>query len=623
MDDVETGYAVSENDNASEDSQSQSVEPDLPPETISELWGYLQPCGPGPSRILFPKAVCRWSFGRKRDNNINSIVLEALKISSQHCVITYQGNNKVTVLDMSSNGTWINGKKIGKGNTVELFNGNEICFGTTIPQPENGGIFPGYIYNHSADGLPSGDFYDNFKLGFQLGKGAFAAVHAVTHKSTGMKFAVKVISQHNLHRSLLSASARLQTNTRIMREISLMKQLEHPNICKLMQVYCDESAVIYLILELVNGGDLLSLIHERGRLAERHARDITYQICDAMAYIHDQGIVHRDLKPENILVTKEDHPIAKVADFGVAKLVDGMEMLRTICGTPYYIAPELDDPNQVDGYDHKVDSWLSGSQPFDIDDEAKFKARVVNWGVLARIKGLDRPALRFVHELLQKDPRVRLALSDAHDHYWLKDHIPYHHNIAALYRSARKLQYNAAQEGVNPAAPITELVEDEQLLHDEPMMVFLAADPDAPPQAHAPLQRRITVLAKAAEGGLPIRQPSLQMIANVSRQTGYSSTGPSGTPANDEGRNKRSLVPILEEASQITSGDVEMIAANPVKTPRPARKRARVTFGSPKKASASYRAVEDVPMESPVKAPPAKPIARRSSRIRKVNGRRH
>ncbi|KAH9475117.1 putative serine/threonine-protein kinase fhkC [Psilocybe cubensis] len=604
---------------------------ELTPDSIAQLWGFLEPLGPGPSAVRFPKAICRWSFGRKKDDNVNSVVLDCLKISSQHCVITYQGNNVVTVLDMSSNGTWINGHKIGKGKTMRLCDGDKICLGTTIPQPQNGGVDDyRYTYHHMADGKSYGGFTDNFLLGFELGKGAFASVHEAIHKKTGRAFAVKVIPPTILNRPFLSKLAAQRFYDRFTREIDLLKRLEHPNVCKFMQVYCEEYT-IYMILELVSGGELLSLIHKRGRLEERHARDITYQICDAMAYIHSQGIVHRDLKPENILVTDEDHPIAKIADFGIARLVDDVKMAWTICGTPYYIAPELEDFEYTERFNDKVDSWsvgiivfmmLTGKQPFvDADDPQKFKARKVDWITLSTTPATDQEAVYFVSELLEINPKLRLSLSHAHRHHWLRDHEPYHRSIAALYRSANR-------EPEDDSGPLI-------LSRPSPTLPVESSADNPPPEPASSLQPRAMVLAAAQESGAIIRQPSAEILINLSRQRSRNaSAGPSRIPANnDEDSNKRALDYISEEPSTGGFDDIDMLAESPIRTPRPARKKARVVFGSPTTANSESNqnmVNEDVQMMSPTKTPararrippPPKSVERRSSRIKKANLRK-
>jgi serine/threonine/tyrosine protein kinase RAD53 len=85
------------------------------------------------------------------------------------------------------------------------------------------------------------------------------------------------------------------------------------------------------------------------------------QICDAVAYIHLQGITHRDLKPENIMMTSTSPPECKIANFGLAKLVDNHTFLKTMCGTPAYLAPEIVlRTNSGQAYDSRVDTWSLG-----------------------------------------------------------------------------------------------------------------------------------------------------------------------------------------------------------------------------------------------------------------------
>jgi len=95
--------------------------------------------------------------------------------------------------------------------------------------------------------------------------------------------------------------------------------------------------------------------------AEYEVQRMAAQICHAVAYVHSQGITHRDLKPENVMITNTYPPNCKVADFGLAKLVDDGTFLKTMCGTPAYLAPEVMlRPSVNQSYDHRVDSWSLG-----------------------------------------------------------------------------------------------------------------------------------------------------------------------------------------------------------------------------------------------------------------------
>jgi calcium/calmodulin-dependent protein kinase I len=92
--------------------------------------------------------------------------------------------------------------------------------------------------------------------------------------------------------------------------------------------------------------------------SENVAAELTHKIVSSVKYLHKMGIVHRDLKPENLLYSSEssDSDI-KITDFGLAKIADGDLLLKTACGTPNYVAPEV---LQNAGYDASVDMWSIG-----------------------------------------------------------------------------------------------------------------------------------------------------------------------------------------------------------------------------------------------------------------------
>lgn len=115
--------------------------------------------------------------------------------------------------------------------------------------------------------------------------------------------------------------------TSIVREILIMRNLEHPNITELKTVFF-QPGTISLVLELVEGGDLLEKIVNNNGLSEADSKHITYQLCHALRYLHQKGVAHRDLKPENILLTKDYPPVVRLADFGLAKVADNVTRLK-------------------------------------------------------------------------------------------------------------------------------------------------------------------------------------------------------------------------------------------------------------------------------------------------------
>ncbi|KAJ3563307.1 hypothetical protein NP233_g9018 [Leucocoprinus birnbaumii] len=383
----------------------------------SHLWGALIPCNPQIARVDLWKIQKSYRVGRHPTDS--QIVFPGPKISNHHCDIVWDGNDShdavVTVHDKSSNGTWIGGSKIGKHCTRVLREGNEIGFGSSQQQADGNQDYR-FIFRMLA-GAPATDgvhaFYD---VTHELGKGSFATVMKAVERCSGRWYAIKIITEkHNRPTE--------QNRVAFDREINIMKQLKHPNICELKEVFYQESG-INLVLELVEGGDLLEYIIRQGGLSEDISRRITYQICDALSYIHSQGITHRDLKPENVLLTKDDPPRVKVADFGLAKAVVGDEtMLRTMCGTPTYLAPEVVIQREGGGYTNRVDSWsvgvivfsmLTNASPFIEDD----RERDIRIKISTRRVGLG--AINFIQCLLEEDPEIRMSLTQALNHPWLR-----------------------------------------------------------------------------------------------------------------------------------------------------------------------------------------------------------
>ncbi len=139
-------------------------------------------------------------------------------------------------------------------------------------------------------------------------------------------------------------------------EIDILSQLDHPNVLKIIEIF-DEEECIYLVLELLGGGELFDRIVEKENYSEKEAAETGRPIVDAIRYCHSLGIIHSDLKPENLLyMTPSDNSIIKITDFGLARFVEN-EMATTACGTPNYVAPEIIAGK---GYSKEVDLWSIG-----------------------------------------------------------------------------------------------------------------------------------------------------------------------------------------------------------------------------------------------------------------------
>lgn len=152
------------------------------------------------------------------------------------------------------------------------------------------------------------------------------------HKGTKREAAVKLLKKNNFNKKELEL---------ILNEIAIIKELDHPNILKVYEAYEDKDS-LYIVTELINGGELFDEISKRQNFTEQDAAVIVKQILEAMAYCHGTNIVHKDLKPENLLLQEKDNvEYVKVIDFGTAQKFDPTIKMNKVIGTPYYVAPEV------------------------------------------------------------------------------------------------------------------------------------------------------------------------------------------------------------------------------------------------------------------------------------------
>jgi len=244
-------------------------------------------------------------------------------------------------------------------------------------------------------------------------------VHLGVHKKTGEKFAIKVIEKNEMDTS------RLET------EVNILKKVQHPNIIHLKEFF-DTPKKLYLVMELVTGGELFNKIIELGSYTEAVAATVARNVLSAVNYLHQNGIVHRDLKPTNILLkSPEDITDVKLGDFGLSKIVgDQNAVLQTTCGTPIYVAPEV---LMGEGYGPEVDLWsvgvimyilLCGFPPFFDDGKnmgllfeqimsGKFDFPAPYW------TNISDAAKDLIGKLLQVDPKQRFTAAQALAHPWI------------------------------------------------------------------------------------------------------------------------------------------------------------------------------------------------------------
>ena len=133
-------------------------------------------------------------------------------------------------------------------------------------------------------------------MSFPFLSGAFSIVRVATHKQTGERFAIKVIDKRKLGNE----------KNRLAKEVEILETLDHENIIQLLEIYETDNH-LYLVMELVTGGELFDRIVDKGSFSERDASVLIGSVISAVKYLHDRGIVHRDLKPENLLFSDDGY----------------------------------------------------------------------------------------------------------------------------------------------------------------------------------------------------------------------------------------------------------------------------------------------------------------------------
>jgi len=239
-------------------------------------------------------------------------------------------------------------------------------------------------------------------------------------RENGTVFAVKIIDKE-------SVSKQFWTKV-VQRELEILSLLAHDHIVRMTE-YFQEETKLYMVLELVTGGELFDYILNNGAYSERDACYLAKQVAEAMVYMHRRGIVHRDMKPENVLLSEQELKAEiKVSDFGLATYYkDGQPKLEGLMGTPGFIAPEM---IKRQGYTTQVDLWavgmimyvmLAGNYPW--DDETIDTLTYSNidppfcepeWD------SVSPEAKDLVAGLLKRDPEERYTAAEFLAHPWMR-----------------------------------------------------------------------------------------------------------------------------------------------------------------------------------------------------------
>ncbi|XP_077965278.1 serine/threonine-protein kinase DCLK2 isoform X4 [Gasterosteus aculeatus] len=293
---------------------------------------------------------------------------------------------------------------------------------------------------------PAAAVLDKYDIGKVIGDGNFAVVKECVDRSTGKEFALKIIDK-----AKCSGKEHLIEN-----EVAVLRKVKHPNIIMLIEEV-DTPSELYLVMELVKGGDLFDAITSSAKYTERDACVMVYNLAGALKYLHGASIVHRDIKPENLLVFEypDGTKSLKLGDFGLATVVEGP--LYTVCGTPTYVAPEIISES---GYGLKVDVWaagvityilLCGFPPF--RSENNLQEDLFEQILLGRLDfpspywdNVTDSAKELIGKMLQVNAEARYTAQDILRHPWVTDDAVTENNMKMEVTGKLKTHFNTAPQ---------------------------------------------------------------------------------------------------------------------------------------------------------------------------------
>ncbi|XP_048873802.1 protein kinase C zeta type isoform X3 [Brienomyrus brachyistius] len=259
-----------------------------------------------------------------------------------------------------------------------------------------------------SQGLGLGDF-DLIRV---IGRGSYAKVLLVRLKKNDQIYAMKVVKKELVHDD--EDIDWVQTEKHVFEQAS-----SNPFLVGLHSCFQTDSR-LFLVIEYVNGGDLMFHMQRQRKLPEEHARFYAAEICIALNFLHERGIIYRDLKLDNVLLDHEGH--IKLTDYGMCK--EGIrpgDTTSTFCGTPNYIAPEI---LRGEDYGFSVDWWalgvlmfemMAGRSPFDIITDnpdmntEEYLFQVILEKPIRIPRSLSVKAASVLKGFLNKDPKERLG----------------------------------------------------------------------------------------------------------------------------------------------------------------------------------------------------------------------
>ncbi|KAG0586979.1 hypothetical protein KC19_2G132100 [Ceratodon purpureus] len=257
----------------------------------------------------------------------------------------------------------------------------------------------------------------------KIGTGSTGKVVLYQSKKDEKLYAIKILHKPRLTKLRVSPTETAMMD--VLREIAIMKRLDHPNVVKLYEVIDDpESERLYMVMEYAEGNWIFEGSGPPGGIGEAVAREYFRDVVAGLSYLHNHNVVHGDIKPENLLISGDGS--IKICDFGCSRMFEGEnDELRRSPGTPVYTAPECCSGSHYSG--RTADIWalgctlycmVMGRYPFLGDTFPSVFEKIVKQPLFIP-EGTDPDLADLLRGLLCKDPRKRMPVEAVATHPWL------------------------------------------------------------------------------------------------------------------------------------------------------------------------------------------------------------
>jgi serine/threonine protein kinase len=286
------------------------------------------------------------------------------------------------------------------------------CQQCNTPTPEDSPYCPecgAKVMKTQNDPLIGRTFLNQYIISKKLGQGGFGSVYEANQPSVGRKAVLKILHQH------LSNSPEIAV--RFRREGLAASKLSHPAIVRVYNFGETDDGLIWIAMEHVDGETLSARLRRAGPLTTKGLCETLQPICEALDEAHKKGIIHRDLKPDNIMLCKNQGATVKLLDFGVAGLVDDIQVTSTgmMSGSPPYMPPEqwkglkyTDARSDVYALGVVAYQCLSGRLPFDADTSPAWMQKHCNEPPI-ELTDVSKATTSVIFKAMAKKPEERFA----------------------------------------------------------------------------------------------------------------------------------------------------------------------------------------------------------------------